>query len=266
MYMMIRKQRFVAVRAVLALAAAVVLTVTLGACATKGDLRDLQTEIRALAARQDTLLSQLRRQALSTQDSVRTQSDQIFDFRGEITRQMRDIARALSTIEALAGQNQTAIAGVRDQLANLRTVASAPPRTAAPDSTEALVQGGGDPEGLYRTAIDQKNRGSLNTARAAFEEFLSRYANHDLAADAIFHLADVLYQQESFEEALAAFQEVQERFPVHTRVPEARYRSGLVQIAMGDLEAAEETLELVVNTYPGTIVAEFAAEKLDEIR
>jgi tol-pal system protein YbgF len=266
MYMMIGKQRFVAARVVLTLAAAVTLTVTLGACATKGDLRDLQTEIRALAARQDTLLSQLRMQASSTQDSVRTQSDQMFDFRGEITRQMREIARALSTIEALAGQNQTAIAGVRDQLTNLRTVASAPPRTVAPDSTEALVQGGGDPEGLYRTATDQMNRGSLNTARAAFEEFVSRYANHDFAADAHYNLADILFQQESLEEALAAFQEVQVRFPIHARVRDARYRSGLVQIAMGDLEAAEETLELVVNTYPGTIVAELAAEKLDEIR
>ena len=47
MYMMRRSHRSVAVRVVLTMAAAV----TLGSCATKGDLRNLQTEIRMLAAR-----------------------------------------------------------------------------------------------------------------------------------------------------------------------------------------------------------------------
>ena len=122
-------------------------------------------------------------ETLSTQDSVRTQSDQIFDFRGEITRQLREIAQSLATIEALAGQNQRGIAGLRDQMANLRQAESAPPPIDVRDSTQALVQGGGggDPAELYRAAQEQFGRGSLTTARAAFEEFLARHPNHELA-------------------------------------------------------------------------------------
>ena len=264
MYMMRRTQRSVAARVVLTMAAAV----TLGSCATKGDLRDLQTEIRSMSARQDTLLAQLRMQASSTQDSVRTQSDQIFDFRGEITRQLRDIGQALATIEALAGQNQRAIAGVRDQMANLRRAERSSQSSPTDEAQTVLVQGGGggDPEALYRTAVDQMGRGSLNTARAAFEEFLARHPNHELAPDAHFNVADVMYQQENFEQALEAFQEIQERFPTATRVPDAMYRIALIQIEMDDLEAAEETLQRIVNTYPGTITAELAGDKLDEIR
>jgi tol-pal system protein YbgF len=264
MYTMRRTQRSVAARVVLMMAAAV----TLGSCATKGDLHDLQTEIRSLAARQDTLLAQLRVQASSTQDSVRTQSDQIFDFRGEITRQLRDIGQSLATIEALAGQNQRAIAGVREQMANQRR----PERPSQPSPTDesqaVLVEGGGggDPEALYRTAVDQMGRGSLNTARAAFEEFLARYPNHELAPDAHYNVADVMYQQENFEQALEAFQEIQERFPTAIRVPDSLYRIALIQIEMDDLEAAVETLQRIVNTYPGTIIAELAGDKLDEIR
>ena len=263
MYMMRRAQRSVAARVVLTMAAAV----TLESCATKGHLRDLQTEIRSLGVRQDTLLAQLRIQALSTQDSVRTLSDQIFDFRGEITRQLRDIGRSLATIEALSGQNQRAIAGVRDQMANQRRPEPRQPRP-ADDSTRVLVPGGsaGDPEALYRTAVDQMGRGSLNTARAAFEEFLARHPNHELAPDAHFFVADVMYQQENFEQALEAFQEVQERFPMATRVPDSLYRIALIQIEMDDMEAAEETLQRIVNTYPGTITAELAGDKLEEIR
>lgn len=263
MYMMRRSQRSVAVRVMLTLAAAV----TLGSCATKGDLRNLQTEIRMLAARQDTLLAQLRIETLSTQDSVRTQSDQIFDFRGEITRQLRDIARTLGTLEALVGQNQQAISGVRDQVANLGRSERMPPPRAGDDSTRALVQGGGgDPEELYRAAQQQVARGSLNTARAAFEEFLSSHPNHELAPDAHYFLADILVQQENFEDALEAFREVRSRFPTAARVPDSLYRIAVIQIEMGDLDEAEQTLQRIVNTYAGSIMAELAADKLDEIR
>ena len=263
MYMMRRTQRSVAARVVLTMAAAV----TLGSCATKGDLRNLRIEIRMLAARQDTLLAQLRIETLSTQDSVRTQSDQIFDFRGEITRQLRDIARTLGTLEAMVGQNQQAIAGVRDQVANLRQSERRPPPRAVDDPTRALVQGGGgDPEELYRAAQQQLGRGSLNTARAAFEEFVSRYPNHEFAPDALYFLADILVQQENFADALEAFREVQRRFPTASRVPDSLYRIAMIQIEMDDLDEAEQTLQRIVNTYPETLTAELAADKLDEIR
>ena len=263
MYMMRRTQRSVAARVVLTMAAAV----TMGSCATKGDLRSLQTEIRTLAARQDTLLAQLRVETLSTQDSVRTQSDQIFDFRGEITRQLREISRTLSTLEAIAGQNQQAIAGVRGQMANLTRAERALPPISTDDSTRAILQGGGgDPDELYRSAQQQLGRGSLNTARLAFEEFLARHPNHELAPDAQYYVADVLVQQENFEEALEAFQEIQTRFPVAERVPDSLYRIALIQIEMDDLDEAEQTLERIVNTYPGTLTAELAGDLLDEIR
>jgi len=35
---------------------------------------------------------------------------------------------------------------------------------------------------------------------------------------------------------------------------------------MDDLDEAEQTLQRIVNTYAGSIMAELAADKLDEIR
>ncbi|HSM60048.1 MAG TPA: hypothetical protein VK849_04595, partial [Longimicrobiales bacterium] len=64
-------------------------------CATKGDVRDLRDEIRALASRQDSLMGELRRATLQTQDTIRGQSLQLFDFRGELFRQLREIQEGL---------------------------------------------------------------------------------------------------------------------------------------------------------------------------
>ena len=253
-----------AARALWAVAAVAVL----GGCATKGDLRDLRTEIQRLGARQDSLLAELRREARSTQDTLRETSDQLFAFRGDISRQLREISDGLARLEVLTGENQRGIAGVRDQLANLRRIPAAPAPATGAEGGEALpgTVGGGDAEELYNAAAAQFNRGSLTTARTAFEQFLQAYGSHRLAPDARFLLADILVQEGRREDALEAFLEIPELYPTAARVPDALYRAALLQIELERPDDAEATLERIVNTYPGTVAASLAAEKLSEIR
>ncbi len=236
-------------------------------CATKGDIRDLRDEIRALAARQDSILTELRLETESTQDTLKTQSDQLFDFRGQVTMELRRIAESLDRLEALTGENQRGLMQLRDQLSNLR-------RGAPAGAAEAVVGGVSEelplpaaaPEELFRTAQEQLERGSLMTARMAFRQFVESYPNHALTPDAYFFLADILEQEGDAQAAMAAFREVQTRFPTAPRVPDALYRIAKLQIKEGDIEGAIETLERVINTYPDSDIAELAAETLAEIR
>jgi tol-pal system protein YbgF len=241
-------------------------------CAMKGDVRDLQSDIRALAARQDSLLTELRAAMMSTQDTVRTQSDQMFDFRGELNRQLREMNQALRTLQALAGENQRTIAGIRDQMASQRGGPAIPPQVVVSDSAgaagsggERLIAGASDPEQLMRTGLDLMDRGSLAAASRAFEEFLRNHPNDERAVDARFYLADILDQQDRDEDALAAFQEIQTLFPTAPRVPDAMIRVARLQRDMGNIEEARTTLQRIVNTYPNTSAALLARDMLEEI-
>jgi len=268
--MMRLMKRTAVARAVSAAAAVFVIT----GCATKSDMRDLQTELRdglrELAVRQDSLLAQLRMEALSTQDTLRTQSDQIFDFRGEITRDLRQIAQGMVTLQALAGENQRGIASVRDQLANLRRLPASGGTPFGPDATgagrESVGGVGGTADQLWQAASGQFNRGALNTAQRAFEQFLQDYPNHERSPDAHFFLADILEQQNRPEDALEAFRGIQSLFPTAARVPDSLYRVALLQIEMDATDDAIETLERIVNTYPESAIALIARDKLEEIR
>ena len=234
-------------------------------CATKGDVRDLRDEIRALASRQDSLMGELRRATLQTQDTIRGQSLQLFDFRGELFRQLREIQEGLDRVEALAGENQRGIMGVRDQMANLRRSTAGGMEAAAPGGGEGAA-GGGDATSLFNAGVEQLNRQSWTTARSAFEAFLQTYPTHELAPDAHFHRAHILELEGRTEDAFAAFQEIPRLFPAAPRVPEALYRIALLQIERGERDAAIATLQRVVNTYPGTDAASLAEDKLREIR
>ncbi len=269
-----RRTNFIPAARVLLTTAAVLV---LGGCATKGDLRDLQTEIRSLAVRQDSLIAQLRVDALSTQDTLRETTDQLVDFRGDISRRLREISEALGQLEAMVGQNGRAISGVRDQLANIRRAPAGQPGGGTDVMTADPMSGGGvagpqdapseGPVELYNAAIRQYNRGSVRTARIGFEDFLRRYPNDELAPAAHFYLADLLVQEDRLDEAEDAFGEIPELFPTSDWVADALYRIALIQVEEEREDDARATLERLLNSYPDDPdVSDLARDLLDELR
>jgi tol-pal system protein YbgF len=250
------------------LLAALVAVTVLGGCAMKGDVRDLQDEIRSLAARQDSLLAELRMETRSTRDTLRTQSDQMFDFRGDLAGQLRQIAEGIRTLQALAGQNQSAIA----QLAGRAGVPAAggagatdPGGLRAGGGERLVGGGGGSADQLWSSAMQQYDRRSFNAAGTAFRQFLEENPSDPRAVDAHFYMADILSVQDQPAEALEAFLQIPSLYPTAQKVPDALYRIGVLQVELGRTDDARGTFERIVNTYPGTIHADIARAKLEEI-
>lgn len=241
-------------------------------CATKGDLRGVTDQVRALAVRQDSMLSVLTQQNAVTQDTLRRQADQLFEVRGDVSRQLQRILDDLSSLRELTGQNQRVIASVRDQLEGLRRV-GIPVQGGVTDS----VAGTGDPpddlgvpegvaEATYGAAVDQYQRGSHATAQRAFEDFLQQYANHPLAPDARFLMADILAQGGRVQDALDGFNQIPELHPTSAKVPDALYRIGLLHLELGNTSEAMLFLDRVVNTYPDSNSAGPAQQRLRELQ
>lgn len=264
MFIMRRKKNQTAARVFVTLAVA---SVSSG-CAMKGDIRLVQEELRTIAARQDSLMAVLAERTASTQDTLRTQGDQMFDLRGDLNRQLQQISQSLVRLEAIAGQNQQGLIAVRDQLANTRTggtTVSVPMGGNPAGGGESLIGGAGNPDELWSVAQEQYQRQSFSSATAAFQQFIEEHPDDPRVPDAHFFLADILVQQERPEDALAAFQEVQRLFPSHERVPDALFRIGTLQMELDDVDAARLTFERLVNTYPEHPLSMIARDTLDEI-
>ncbi len=245
------------------------LALTLSGCATKGDLRSLQDEIRAMSERQQEEIERLSGLNLAVQDTLGRQSDAIFESRGDINRRLQLLEQEVLTIQELLRMNQQSLMTIRDLLESQRTMGVPPRMTDTepgmdPSFTPATERAGG-PVDMYNTAATWYNNGSLNTARRAFEQFLREYPTDELADDARYYLADILVQEERLEEALSAFLRVREDFPAGNMAPEALYRVGEISISLDRLDDARQYLETVVNTWPETEAAEKAQERLDEI-
>ncbi len=248
-----------AVRGGVALAAAALL---LTGCATKRDLRDLRADLQAQRAQQEEASARMQTQTL---DSLAAQGEALFQLRGQLMTQLLSIQEQLVTIQELTGQNQRNVAALREQLESERTRLMEMPVPGDSAGGEMLAPpavAAGEPEDLYHTGVTMLNRGSRATARRAFEEFLSRFPNHTLAADSRYWLADIMVQEDRWEEAIVAFNEIPELYPASPRVPEALYRVGVAYIQLERPNEARQYLNRVITGFPTSGSAVLAQEAL----
>ncbi len=241
------------------------------ACATKGDIRALQDVVEEQADRQDRQLQELAAEIQALQYTLEIQSGMVVDTRGGIAREIRDMQDQLSRLMALTGQIQREVTLLANRIdaQSARVIPSVRPRD--PDSVGVLIPdvGGADPaaaDDTYEAAMVQLDRGSLVTARRAFESFLADYPGHRLAPSAQFFLGDIFAQENRLDEAIEVFLRIPELYPTDDHVPQALYRTGAIFALQENVEEAVRYLETVVNTYPDSGAADLARELLRELR
>ena len=263
-------------------AALVLLLIPLGACATRGDLQELQSEVRVLSARQDSATAALQRLVDSANDAatdlVRALSDSVFDFRGVASGNLDEIQKQVDRLHELVRQYQHG----QDQLGEemdvlerefeqrLAQLAAAGDSTSDEIETEApdpVEQPGtaAQEQALFDVAGTNLERGLYTSALRGFTKFLEQYPRSPLAPAAYLHRGEILTQEGRLEDAITDYLEVPRLFPTSERIPDALYRAGALCVELEDYDRAREYLERLVNTYPEHTFAEQAREKLDDI-
>lgn len=238
--------------------------VSAAGCATKGDLRNVQNELRLVADRQDSILVELQRQRRFTEETLGTQTRELTDdLRGDVSQQLRDVTRSIDALMEMAGQNGRDIAAIRDQMATSgqRTGGGAFGSTGASGAPDNAV----DPDALYEAGYDAYQRTSFAAARTAFNQYLEMFPRGLYAPRVHMHLADILAQEGRMDEAVDKYMVVPEEFPTDPEVSTALYRVALLHIDRGDDDEARRVLNTILNTYPDDPNAELARDRLDEL-
>ncbi len=245
-----------------------VLAVTLGACALKGDVRRVDTQVATLrlqAARADSaravalqrLLSEVQALQQIVLDSLAAQQRRLTLSQGELREDVSDVQRQLVQIQELMGQSQQRITELRGQIEQRRSQLTAP---GGADSS-ARAPGEPGPEQLYDLAVRQLRAGSPQTARQALQKLLSDYPQHDRVPDALFQLGES-WASSNPDSAAQAYERIAKEHPDSPRAPAALYKLGLMAEQRGDQRAARVYYQRVVAGYPRSEEAALARTKL----
>jgi tol-pal system protein YbgF len=240
----------------------------LAGCATKGDLRDLRTEVVAIQTRQDSLFRIMQRQNREILDSLHAGSELMVRVRGDLGHRLLELEQQLVQIQELTGQSQTRIQQLKEQLEQrAEQQAAAAAAAASPQGLPGGVPGASPPaEELYRAGSEQLQRGAASTARQAFEQLLRDYPTDERAPDAQFSLAETFVVEKQLDRALEEFDRVVELFPSSTQAPTALYRAGVVSEERGNVQKARTYYQRVSARYPRSDEARLASDKLRRLR
>jgi tol-pal system protein YbgF len=126
------------------------------------------------------------------------------------------------------------------------------------------VPGGSDRDN-YQAAFELLKQERYDMAAVSFKEFLAAFPDSELVDNAQYWLAESYYAANEFEQALADFQVVIDRYPRSSKVPDALLKMGLSNYSLQRWDAARATLTRVQEEYAETTAARLAGQYLDRM-
>jgi TolA-binding protein len=250
------------------------------------DIRMLQEQTQELAVAIATMTQAL-------QDSLKAVNTRL-DTANDTTRKgfadqkviIDDMGKDMRAIRERVDDTNVRVSNVREEIEALRSsIPVAPPPGAipaapidpnnpnappaplpAPTTGVPLSTAGLSPTRMFDTARADYAAGQWSLAVTGFDAFLKTFPRSEMADDAQFLIGETYYAQNRWMDAIAAYNAVIQNYTMGDKVAEAFYKRGLAQERVGDLDAARESWNSVLQrTQENDPVRALARQNLDRV-
>ena len=252
----------------------------LGGCVSSSDIdglhrqmNDIERQIQALERK-----SSSKEEVSRLNTNVSQQTEQLLKSNadtgirlGELTAKMEQLESKLEDTNRRLAQLSQQIAENQGDLARLR---SAPPGSLAPQNPP-FPQSGSDaavvrpsagahasPTELYDTAYADYTKGRYPLAMQGFQEYLVAYPNTDLSDNAQYWIAESLYAQKKYKEAIAAFDKLLKQWPQSDKAAAGLLKKGYALIELGQKAEGVVQLQYVMHEFPAAEESRLARARL----
>jgi tol-pal system protein YbgF len=268
----------------------------------RADLTATQSRLGQVKTQLDTLSSQvenrLRDQAAASEGQNTAAMQRLEGLSATVTALSKRVEDLNARIESLnrGAPRATGVPSDAPPGTPTPTPAAAPSPTVAPPSAPAPAApptatvapppgarphtGALQPQDIYQAAYIDFSKGHYQLAVAGFREFLRRYAEHDLAANAQYwigesHLAIARVHTDrgeaepargELQQAVQEFRRVLANYPRSDKAPAALYKEALALIDLKQPAQAQARLQYLIETFPQAEETLLAREQLAALR
>ena len=260
------------------------------ASAQSREQRQMMADIRMLQQQTQELSVAIATLTQALQDSIKTVNGRL-DASNDAARKgfadqkviVDDMGKDLRAIRERVDDTNVRVSNVREEIEALRSsipvaapagaappapttgdpnaAAPAPaPPAAAPPSTAGL-----SPTRMFDTARADYAAGQWSLAITGFDAFLKTFPRSEMADDAQFLIGETYYAQNRWTDAIAAYNAVIQNYPMGNAVPESYYKRGLAQERLGQLDAARDSWNTVIQVAPDSDAGRLAKQNLDRV-
>jgi len=118
----------------------------------------------------------------------------------------------------------------------------------------------------YQAAFGQLKAGRFNESARSFEDFIQQNPSHDLTDNAYYWLGESYYVTRNYPLALSAFQSLEQKFPLSSKLADSLLKIGYTYHELEDFGQAQQALTKVVNSFPNQSVSRLAQNRLNLLR
>ena len=118
----------------------------------------------------------------------------------------------------------------------------------------------------FELSFELLRKGDYVSAEIALREYIKDFPMGSYTDDAKYWLAESLFSQEKYSEALDIFNEIIVEYPGSEKMMESILKSGFSYQELGDLSSAEAIFMRVIRDYPNSSASSLAKERLKKIR
>jgi len=226
--------------------------------AKSSDLQILRSEVFGLRQDQRQLKSQI-----ALLDSLVNQRVETLDrFQAGYRSDTGQLEEQISTLQQRISDTEQRLLRLQSEQQTRAASGQSAPAAGGAQSGPAAPNAA-DPNQLYELAYKDFTASNYQIAIEGFRDFLARYPDIPLAADANLYIGNSYRALKKYDEAIKAYRQVVDRFPDSQLVPDALYRIGDCYISMGQKARGETFLQTVVQKYPDSDAAQMARARLN---
>jgi tol-pal system protein YbgF len=215
-------------------------------------LVDLLLKVESLQTELQRLQGQNEEQLHALQELKQRQRDLYIDIDRRLLQLERN-APASGAVGSTSGKATSSAVPAATAAATSGAIATAP--TVLEGEQEA-----------YQEAFNLLRELRYDKATVAFRDFLKKYPDGRYAHIAQYWLGEASYAQGDFKQAIQDYKKLIDNYPNSPKLAEAMLKIGYSEYELKNTQAAQASLERLIQTYPGTTEAGQAQNLLKKIR
>lgn len=166
-----------------------------------------------------------------------------------------------TSIEPLADDGTTAAAaGVTPP------PVAAPPVAVTPAPAALTIAPGTSPQRLWDMAFAEYGAGQFDLAIMGFEAYIKSFPRSDSADEAQVYICGAYLHDGNYAKAIETCDVAIRTYPGGNALPEAYYRKGVALQSLQRVDEARSAFELVLKSYPDTVAATLAQQRLEALK
>jgi tol-pal system protein YbgF len=215
-------------------------------------LVDLLLKVESLQTELQRLQGQNEEQLHALQELKQRQRDLYIDIDRRLLQLERN-APASGAVGSTSGKATSSAVPAATAAATSGAIATAP----------TVLEG---VQEAYQEAFNLLRELRYDKATVAFRDFLKKYPDGRYAHIAQYWLGEASYAQGDFKQAIQDYKKLIDNYPNSPKLAEAMLKIGYSEYELKNTQAAQASLERLIQTYPGTTEAGQAQNLLKKIR